>query len=123
MKSKWVFFKLLAEAATCLPSCCTYWPHPSPLHSLVPICAALKFANLEYVIGSGENHFPSFIVMTFRLNTCFLFAHKTTQILLARKGAMRNKKPKVWKMKETVVPLPFFYFPLLLLPHHESKLL
>ena len=69
LTEKWVFLEFVAEGAKFLPSCYSHWPHPSPLHSLVPICAALKFANLEerchWVRGKP---LPSFTFMTSRLN-------------------------------------------------------
>ena len=48
------FIEFLADPALSQPFCCSYWPLPSPLPQHLPSCAALKFANSEYVIVSGK---------------------------------------------------------------------
>ena len=78
----------------------------------VPSCAALQFANSEYVTGSGENHFPSFIFMTLRLTLVLLLPTKKKKknwaILLSRKVIKRNKK--IWRLESDrdAAPLAFF---------------
>ena len=57
-----VFFEFLAEAAIFQPFCYSYWLLPFPNY------VVLNFANLEYVIVSVENHFPSFTFVTFTLH-------------------------------------------------------
>ena len=123
MTQEWVFSEPLAEAAMCLPSCCSYWPHPSPLHSLVPICAARKLANIEHITCVRGKPLPFFHIHEIQTYICFLFAHKTkVSFYSLGKLSQETKKSAVLKMIESAVPLPFFYFPLLFLPHHEFKL-
>ena len=59
-------------------------------HSLLPRRAALQFANSEYLIMSGENHFPSSWHWDLPLFSCC--PQNNCAILLSRKLAKRNKK-------------------------------
>ena len=87
--------------SSCVPAFpCSHWPHPPLCHSPVPSCAALKFANSEYVTVSGENHFPSSTFMTLKTYTCFVFVHKTHLQLQFLGNLQRETKSKVLKVIE-----------------------
>ena len=94
------FIELPSEAAVSQP----FLVHTGlilPLcHSPVPSCAALKFANSEYVTVSGENHFPSSTFMTLKTYTCFVFVHKTHLQLQFLGNLQRETKSNVLKVIE-----------------------
>lgn len=106
------------------------WPRTFPSLSFwqTQLCpsqtsAALKFANSEYVIVSGESHFPFFIFMTFRFTFLFFGLHLFSHLEFYFLGKLqrKTKKSKVLKMIE-YSPSGFLYFLLLFSPHHELGL-